>query len=53
MKYLTVFVMSLLLLCSCDGDKMEPSAEKTLRIEQSYQPCTSEFNIHTQSGLRK
>lgn len=46
MKYLTVFVMSLLLLCSCDGDKMEPSTEKTLWFEQSYQPCTSEFNIH-------
>lgn len=53
MKYLTVFVMSLLLLCSCDSDKMEPSAEKTLRIEQSYQPCTSEFNIHDTEWVEK
>lgn len=53
MKYLTVLVMSLLLLCSCDGDKMEPSTEKTLRIEQSYQPCTSEFNIHDTEWVEK
>lgn len=44
MKHLITFILSLLLLYSCNNND-EPSTETVLSISKHYQPCTSEFNI--------
>lgn len=53
MRFLTIFVLSsLLLLCSCNNND-EPLTETVLPISKYYQPCTSEFNITDTEWLDK
>lgn len=52
MRCLTFFVLSSLLLCSCNNND-EPPTETVLPISKYYQPCTSEFNITDTEWLDK
>lgn len=52
MKHLITFILSLLLLCSCNNNE-EPSTETVLPISKHYQPCASEFNIRDTEWVDK
>lgn len=46
MRFLTIFVLSsLLLLCSCNNND-EPPTETMLSVSESYIPCTVSFNVN-------
>lgn len=53
MRYLTVFLLSLLLLCSCRNNNDEPPTEILLPISEHYQPCTVVFNINDTEWVDK
>lgn len=46
MRFLTFFVLSLLLLlCSCNNND-EPPTETMLSVSEAYIPCTVSFNVN-------
>ena len=53
MRFLTIFVLSsLLLLCSCNNND-EPPTETMLSVSEAYIPCTVSFNVNDAEFVNK
>ena len=53
MRFLTIFVLSsLLLLCSCNNND-EPPTETMLSVSEAYIPCTVSFNVNDTEFVNK
>lgn len=52
MRFLTIFVLSSLLLCSCNNND-EPSTETILSVSEAYIPCTASFNVNDTECVNK
>ena len=53
MRFLTIFVLSsLLLLCSCNNND-EPPTETMLSVSEAYMPCTVAFNVNDTEFIDK